>query len=177
MTDLTEDRALLQERLLEIRRRIAQFGSEIMAAKLGELPAYATLVRAEVDLIRELRGLDLCQRYPHATEALLQTVALQQAAWINAESQLPPGDQPVLARFKPVEPLYDGQPPFEVCVAAYDAKKAKATSRLKSRPKAPPPVVNVPRCNWYRYAARGNACHYFAATHWQSLPALPKDNP
>lgn len=85
--------------------------------------------------------------------------------WIPVAERLPEHDQPVLARFKPVKPLHDGQPPFEVCVAAFDAEKAKCEQQNH------PP--RTPRSNWYRYAARGDCAHYFRATHWQPLPALP----
>lgn len=90
---------------------------------------------------------------------------LRRTDWISVTERLPEHDQPVLARFKPVEPLYDGQPPFEMCVAAYDAEKAKVKSRAKISP-----VRELPRCDWYRYAARGDTCYYFAATHWRPLP-------
>ncbi len=75
--------------------------------------------------------------------------------WIPVTERLPEHDQPVLARFEPLEPLYDGQPPFDTCVAAYDAEKAKDGPH---------------RSNWYRYAARGDVVHYFRATHWMPLP-------
>lgn len=90
--------------------------------------------------------------------------------WISVTEHLPEHDRPVLARFNPVEPLYDGQPPYEVCVAAFDAEKAKCEQQ------GLPP--RTPRSNWYRYAARGDCVHYFRATHWMPLtPPPPRDKP
>jgi hypothetical protein len=92
-------------------------------------------------------------------------------AWIDVGERLPEHDQPVLARFEPVEPCHDAQPPFEVCVAAYDASKAAAHAEADAR--LPKPPRHIPPCNWYRYAASGDVVHYFTATHWMPLPEPP----
>jgi hypothetical protein len=86
----------------------------------------------------------------------------RQHRWIDVAERLPEHDQPVLARFKPVDPLHEDQPDFDVVVAAFDAEKAKLEGE------GPPP--RSPRSNWYRYAARGDCAHYFRATHWMPLP-------
>jgi hypothetical protein len=80
--------------------------------------------------------------------------------WIPVTVDLPEQDQPVLARFEPLEPLepcHDGQPPFEACVAAYDQRFAETCEHR-------------PGSYWYRCCARGDTVHYFKATAWMPLP-------
>jgi hypothetical protein len=102
--------------------------------------------------------------------------AWSDARWIDVTEKLPEHDQPVLARFKPVEPLHEDQPDFSVVVAAYDARKAedraerdRGTSRECIAGELYPPYP-LPSSDWYRYAARGDCAHYFRATHWMPLP-------